>query len=77
MPNLNQFIKEDIAYQEEILPSNKKIFALEYGNTLAWYKYTKYVIGINTFGASGKANDVVEKYKLDINSVINYIKENL
>lgn len=77
MPNLNQFIKEDIAYQEEILPSNKKIFALEYGNTLVWYKYTKYVIGINTFGASGKANDVVEKYKLDINSVINYIKENL
>ena len=77
MPNLNQFIKEDITYQEEILPSNKKIFALEYGNTLAWHKYTKYVIGINTFGASGKANDVVEKYKLDINSVINYIKENL
>lgn len=77
MPSLELFLNSDILYQKEILPDGYKKIVLEYSNCQDFYRFTnsKYIININTFGCSGKSNDVLKKYNLDYESVKNYIIE--
>ena len=39
------------------------------GSTLGWNKYARHTIGIDHFGASGKAEDVVKAYGFDAASL--------
>lgn len=57
------FDKQSTDYKNELLPKNKQVIAIEFSTSNNYYKYTdpKYVIGINDFGYSGKAIDVLEK----------------
>lgn len=62
-------------YKKEIL-GDKPVFAVEMGSTLGWYKYAQKVYGIDTFGASGNANSVFEKFGFTAEKFSEYIKEN-
>ena len=62
-PCLELFEKQDEAYIKKIL-GNKPIVSIEYGVTAGWYKYADLPIGINEFGRSGNAKDIVKYYKL-------------
>jgi transketolase len=63
LPSFDRFDKLTSAYKEEIfgLPYEKRVF-IEMGKSDCLYKYAKYVIGIDEFGASGPASEVIKKY---------------
>jgi len=63
MPSLNRFNKLSEEEKQEILGGSyeKRIF-VEMGASYGLYRYSKYVMAIDTFGASGKENEVVESF---------------
>ncbi|PKM52411.1 MAG: transketolase [Firmicutes bacterium HGW-Firmicutes-7] len=73
MPSWKLFDEQPQAYQNQILPEDAKIIAVEAGTTMGWYKYVGKkgkVIGIDSFGASGPANKVYELMGLTVENVI-------
>ena len=67
VPNINIFNNESYEYKEKILPKGVKIFAIEYSNASSYYRYTKdeYIFCMNSFGTSGKSEDVIKHFGLD------------
>ena len=63
LPCLVEFDKLDEKEKEKILtlPYEKRI-SIEMASTFGWGKYAKFNIGVDTFGCSGKPNEVLEKY---------------
>lgn len=64
MPSMERFDNMDDEYKNEILP-NVKTFVIEASSSISWYKYVKnadYLFTLDTFGASGKKDDVLRKY---------------
>ena len=62
MPSRELFLKQPIKYQNEILPKNKPIIAIEMGSTMGWYQFANTVYGIDNFGRSGKGEEVQEYF---------------
>lgn len=66
MPCVELFSEQPTAYQEEVLPSHiTQRVAMEAGRTDLWYKYTGregLVLGIDHFGDSAPAPDLVQAY---------------
>lgn len=61
MPSMELFRKQSSVYQEEILPRNTENIVLEAGASLSWGIFVsspEYLITIDQFGYSGKAEDV-------------------
>lgn len=79
MPSMELFFKQTKEYQESIIPNNTKVFTIEAGSTLGWYKVASKdcAIGIDTFGYSGLKDDVLKKLNFDYDSIIEYIIEHL
>lgn len=72
MPNMKRFLEKDKKYQEEILPTKIKKIVIEAGTSYIWnlfVKDTKYILSIDTFGASGKKEDVYKKYGFDLETL--------
>ena len=57
-----------------IIP-NKKSIAITFGVSDYYYKYTRNVIGINTFGKSAKKTDILDYFGFTEDKLINKIKE--
>lgn len=68
---LNQ---QEKSYIENIFDNSKKI-SIEYGVTTPWYKYVDFAIGVNSFGYSGKPDDVVKKLGLTCGQIVNKINK--
>ena len=64
IPCYKNFIKQDIDYQNKILPKDKKIIAVSYGVSDNYYRFTNNVIGVNEFGLSASKNDVLDYFGL-------------
>ncbi|WP_251545755.1 transketolase [Limosilactobacillus caecicola] len=66
MPVMNLFDEQSAEYKESVLPSNvTKRLAVEMGATMSWYRYVGLngkVMGIDTFGASGKGEEVIKHF---------------
>ena len=79
MPSVELFLAQPPAYQEEVIPSNVKVFTIEASSTLPWYRFASKncAIGIDTFGYSGLKEDVLEKVKFDYETILNKIINNL
>lgn len=72
MPSMSRFESQKEEYKEEILPKNVKTFVIEASSSMSWYKYVKdsnYLFTVDEFGASGKRNDVLEKYGLTVDNI--------
>lgn len=72
------FEKQDMLYQNTLLPAGYRKIVIEYSNDPSWYKYVydeKYLVNINSFGKSGHKDEVLEYFKLDYDSIKQYIKE--
>lgn len=72
MPSLNTFLKQDSAYIDEILPVEKRKIVIEKAPGVVWNKLIfndKYIISQEEYGTSGKKEDVLKKYKFDIDSL--------
>jgi transketolase len=68
MPSTDAFDAQDAAYRESVLPAGvTRRVAIEAGSTALWWKYVGSagrVLGIDTFGASGKASDLYKHFGL-------------
>lgn len=73
IPCVELFENQNIEYKNIILPCNKTIISVEAGCTIGWYKYAKYTIGIDSYGASGKKNDLLKYFQLDTEGIFNQI----
>jgi transketolase len=71
MPCQELFLRQTKEYQESVLPKDTKIIAIEASTPENWCKFTSYnnVIGLNSFGYSGKENDVLRKMGFDKESI--------
>ena len=78
MPSMSRFEKNEESYKIEILPASVKTFVIEASSSLSWYKYVKnddYLFTIDTFGVSGKREDVLRKYGFTVNKITKDIEK--
>ena len=78
MPCMRLFEEQPKTYKEEVLPVGYKTFVIERASKFGWHKYVyndKYIMGIDEFGYSGKKDDVLEKLKLDDDSIYRRIEK--
>lgn len=63
MPCVELFEAQDNVYQTSVLGKDyAHRISIEMGSTLGWHKFAKFSIGVDKFGASGKANDVIKNF---------------
>jgi len=78
MPSQELFLKQDVDYQEEVLPSyclNR--VSIEAGSTFGWHRFVGrdgLAIGMDTFGASAPYNVLAEKFGFTPEAVVENIK---
>ena len=79
MPSVELFLNQPQEYQDEIIPPTAKVFTIEASATLPWYRFASKgcAIGIDTFGASGKKEDVLEKLHFDYETILSKIETNI
>jgi len=79
MPCTEIFDAQDDAYRESVLPKAVRArLAVEAGATLGWWKYVGSdgrVLGIDRFGASGKASDLFPHFGFTADNVGRHIRE--
>ncbi|OLY77630.1 Transketolase 1 [Smittium mucronatum] len=83
MPSTDIFDLQSSEYRHQVLPKGVPIISVEAMSTEPWYKYAHHPIGIDTFGASGKINDLYnyfgltpEKIAVKARKVIEFYKSN-
>lgn len=80
MPNWNLYERQSPEYWESVLPSKVKArVAIEAGSTFGWRRFVGLhgdgeVLGMRTFGASGKLNSLLEEFGLTVKSVVDAAK---
>lgn len=80
LPNWNLYERQYPEYWESVLPSNVKArIAIEAGSTFGWRRFVGLhgdgeVLGMRTFGASGKLNNLLEEFGLTSEEVVKTAK---
>ncbi len=78
MPSWELFNKQDQGYKDQVLPpSHKKRISVETGSSLGWHKYTGdegLVIGLDTFGESAPASELMKHFGFTADSIIEKAK---
>ncbi|MBV8806864.1 MAG: transketolase, partial [Sinobacteraceae bacterium] len=79
MPCTQVFDAQDGAYRESVLPKAVTArLAVEAAATLGWWKYVGFgghVLGVDRFGASGKAADLFPHFGFTADNVGRHIRE--
>lgn len=74
MPSMERFEMQSEEYKEQVLPSNiSKRVSIEMGSRLGWDRYVGSngkMISIDTFGASGPGNEVVESFGFTVENIV-------
>ena len=79
MPCAEEFVKQDAAYREAVLPSNIRArVAVEAGHVDYWWKFVGLdgkVIGMSTYGESAPAKDLFQFFGITTEAVVGAVKE--
>jgi transketolase len=74
MPSENVFEQQDQSYRDSVLPPNiRRRLAVEAGATMSWYRWVGLdgdIIGMTTYGASGKVDDVMKHFGFTVDNVV-------
>lgn len=77
MPSFEVFDAQDKEYKESVLPNKVRArLAVEALSSFGWHKYVGLdgdVISLDTFGASGKAEDLFKKFGFTVDNVVNRV----
>ena len=74
MPCQELFDKQPLEYKEYVLGKDyQHRMSLEMESTYGWHKYTKYCFGINEFGSSAPASDLIKSYGFTKENVANIV----
>lgn len=75
VPSFEVFDEQDKEYKESVMPDSvRKRVAVEALSSFGWYKYVGLdgkVIGLDNFGASGKAEDLFDNFGFTVENVVN------
>ena len=76
MPSWELFAKQDKEYQDSVLslPWEKRV-SVEMLSTFGWDRYAKHHMGMDTFGASAPAKDVIGKFEFTADRLAKLCKE--
>lgn len=79
MPSWDRFEKQDEAYKNQVLPENVTArVAIEMASPLGWKQYAGdqgIVLAIDTFGASGNGNKIIEEYGFTVENVVAQVEK--
>ncbi|WP_404455010.1 transketolase [Oceanobacillus kapialis] len=79
MPSWDRFEEQSQAYKDSvILPNVKKRLAVEMASPFGWERYVGAegsVLGIDTFGASGNGERLIEEYGFTVENVVKRVEE--
>ncbi|WP_151409610.1 transketolase [Anaerococcus sp. Marseille-P9784] len=78
MPSMELFRNQDKAYKDQVLPRNIKKVSLEMASTFGWAEWTGLDglnIGIDSFGASGKGEEVMEAFGFTKEKIASRIRD--
>lgn len=78
MPSTNLFDQQSQDYKDQVIDKNTIRVSIEMGTTYGWGKYTGdngINIGIDKFGSSAPANEVIQDYGFTTEQIFNTIKE--
>ncbi len=74
MPSANIFEQQDQVYRDSVLPpAVRRRLAVEAGAPMSWYRWVGLdgdVIGMTTFGASGKVEEVMKHFGFTVDNVV-------
>ncbi|MGO9801376.1 MAG: transketolase [Candidatus Binatus sp.] len=74
LPSENIFEKQDQAYRDSVLPPGiRRRLAVEAGAPMSWYRWVGLdgeIIGMTTFGASGKYEEVMKHFGFSVDNVV-------
>ncbi len=76
MPCMELFLKQNPRYEEQLLPRDVPIFAIEAGSSLIWNRFVtkpEYIFGINKFGQSSKKAELAKYFKFTKNDILEKI----
>ncbi|HEX9161622.1 MAG TPA: transketolase [Thermoanaerobaculia bacterium] len=77
-PSLDAFDRQDVDYQNSVLPDRSRVVAIEAGRSSGWYKYVNHdalIIGIDRFGASAPWEQIAEHLGFTPEKVAQRIEE--
>lgn len=75
-PSWDNFERQPKKYKDYILKAKyENRISLEMLSTFGWSKYAKHNLGVDTFGTSGKASDVILKHEFDLNSIYKKVRD--
>ena len=74
MPSMFLFDRQDALYKEEIIPTGVKNMTIEMSHGMPWYKYSKNVYSVDSFGLSAPAERVLEALGFTVDKVVDYYK---
>jgi transketolase len=77
VPCFDLFLEQEQSYVDQVIDNNTKVFAVEAARALEYYKYADVVYGMDTFGASGPANDLFENFGFTVEQLKEKIKADL
>ncbi|MFE7062648.1 transketolase [Sutcliffiella sp. NPDC057660] len=79
MPSWDRFEKQDETYKGSVLPKNVKArVAIEMASSLGWHKYVGengIVLAVDTFGASGNGDKLIEEYGFTVENVVKQVEK--
>ncbi|RDU64006.1 transketolase [Helicobacter sp. MIT 14-3879] len=76
-PCFDLLLKQNKSFIESLFIPNIKVVAIEAARSLEWEKFADIVISMNSFGASGKGEEVFNKFGFNKDDIIKKIKENI
>ncbi len=79
MPCAELFDEQDAAYRDDMLPKDALRVSIEAGVTLGWQKYVGdgLTIGIDSFGASGPADQLFKHFGFSVDAIVGKIQAQL
>ena len=75
LPCWELFDAQPIEYRLKVLPHGVPILSVEAGTTVGWSRYAHVSLGVDTFGLSGKFQDIYKKFGLTPENIAAKAKE--
>ncbi len=72
VPCFDLFDKQDDEFKDSLLKG--KVVAIEANIGFEWYKYADEVIGMSSFGASGKGSEVYKYFGFDVEQIVEKLR---
>jgi len=70
IPCYDLFIEQDKGYIDSIIESRTKVLAIEAATGYEWYRFADEVVNMSSFGASGPASQVFDKFGFSVENIV-------